>query len=125
MKYFKFVLLAAVMFGTSVSFAQIGSADKSFADLMPNIFNQMGFLKLFFIAAFSLAGLWYAGTGVKGFIDANDPTRKQEVKPGQAATRLLGGVGLMSIGFVILVMTNSTLGESEEVDAKFYGEQYR
>ena len=125
MKFIKHFCLFFVLFGVSASFAQIGSADKSLADLMPNIFNQMGFIKLFFIAAFGLAGLWYAGTGVKAFIDANDPTRKQEVKPGQAGTRLLGGVGLMSIGFVILVMTNSTLGESEEADAKFYSEQYR
>lgn len=130
MKYLKFPALIAltVFVFTDAAFAASNSqlsTNETLTTLIPDILQNVGWVKILLVAFFGLLGVFFAGTGVLGLIHSQDPNRRQEIKAGQAAVKLFGGVILLSLSFAIFVVSNSTLGTSTEAADSYYQENYR
>lgn len=124
---FSFVLFVSLfaLDAFAASSSSTSGTTKDFGDLMPNIIQQIGWFKILIVACFGLVGVFFAGTGVLGLIHSQDPNRRQEIKAGQAAVKLLGGVVLLSLGFAIFLTMNSTLGTEAQSGNGYYTEKYR
>lgn len=113
---------------SALTFAQktsLGANDKKASHLIEKFLLELGWFKIFLIAVFGFAGLWYTVTGINSWIKSNDPNQRQEHKADNAMFRTIGGVALISVGFLIMVLGNTFFGTGEQIENHYQTENYR
>lgn len=113
---------------SALTFAQksnLGENDKSASNLIQDFLVELGWFKVLLIAVFGFMGLWYAVTGINSWIKSSDPNQRQEHKADNAMFRTIGGVALISVGFLIMVLGNTFFDTGEQIENHYNTEKYR
>tara|TARA_Y100000052_G_C2924515_1_gene70434 strand:+ start:37 stop:435 length:399 start_codon:yes stop_codon:yes gene_type:complete len=112
---------------SALTFAQskLGDNDKAASNLIQDFLTELSWFKVLLIAVFGFLGLWYAVTGINSWIKSNDPNQRQEHKADNAIFRTIGGVALISVGFLIMVLGNTFFDTGEQIEQHYNSENYK
>lgn len=105
--------------------SSLGANDQASSDIIKAFMNELAWWKVGLIAVFGFMGLYLAVTGIYGAIQANDQNKAQDFKMKTQVAKILGGVALISVAFLVMVIGNTFFGSGELVEQHYNGEVYR
>lgn len=124
-KVFAFLVMTHFSTATWAASQSLGDNDVKVSDLISDFLEELAWWKILLIAIFAFGGLYLAVTGIWGAIQANDQAKAQDFKMKTQVAKILGGVALISVGFLIMVIGNTFFGTGETIEQHYYAEEYR